>query len=312
MNSTTERNAPFASGDCHGRTDIAVASAAMCSASASSDSASNWRLEEIIREWSPRLSDRTATRLAKTYLAVEFAAFYIGIPLVIFFDVFPWLNPFVLMWTTAFGVAAWLWWGAADFDRGEFTRFRPFIERNALLRLFVPFSLLAISLTIVVLLTTPESLFRFPKEKPLVWALVMIAYPLLSVLPQTVVFRAFLLYRYRTLFGNGNLLWICGAMAFGFVHIIFRNPIAIGLTAIGGLLFTATYLRTRSIWFSAFEHALYGCWIFTVGWGMYLFYDGNTASESAASSGDAHYGMVVDAEEDSDERSLHTSIIPGS
>ena len=39
----------------------------------------------------------------------------------------------------------------------------------------------------------PERLFAFVRQRPLVWALVIILYPVLSVYPQGIVYRVFIL-----------------------------------------------------------------------------------------------------------------------
>jgi membrane protease YdiL (CAAX protease family) len=67
------------------------------------------------------------------------------------------------------------------------------------------------------------------------------------------------------------------AAAFAFLHIIFRNWIAVALTFAGGLLFAARYAETDSLFTSSFEHTLYGCWLFTIGLGQY-FYHGTIAT----------------------------------
>jgi membrane protease YdiL (CAAX protease family) len=70
---------------------------------------------------------------------------------------------------------------------------------------------------------------------------------------------------------------LASACAFAFLHIIFRNWLAVALTFGGGLLFAARYAETGSLATSSFEHALYGCWLFTVGLGQY-FYHGTIAT----------------------------------
>jgi membrane protease YdiL (CAAX protease family) len=70
-------------------------------------------------------------------------------------------------------------------------------------------------------------------------------------------------------------------VAFAFLHIIFRNTLAVSLTFLGGLLFAARYAQTGSLATSSFEHALYGCWLFTVGLGQY-FYHGTIVTVSSA------------------------------
>ena len=47
--------------------------------------------------------------------------------------------------------------------------------------------------------------------------------------------------------------------------------ISLVLSTVGGLLFGATYLRTRSVLLASVEHTLYGCAIFTVGLHEYFY-----------------------------------------
>jgi membrane protease YdiL (CAAX protease family) len=63
---------------------------------------------------------------------------------------------------------------------------------------------------------------------------------------------------------------LASAAAFAFLHIVFRNSLAMALTVAGGLLFAARYSETGSLATSSVEHALYGCWLFTVGLGQYF------------------------------------------
>jgi len=122
----------------------------------------------------------------------------------------------------------------------------------------------------------PELLFSFIRARPGFWALVMILYPVLSVYPQGIVYRSFLMHRYASLFPPQLMLIVISAAAFSFMHIIFRNPLAVTLTFAGGLLFAWRYKATGSLFTSSLEHALYGCWLFTIGLGQY-FYHGRIA-----------------------------------
>jgi membrane protease YdiL (CAAX protease family) len=125
---------------------------------------------------------------------------------------------------------------------------------------------------VVVWLLAPELLFSFVRSNPVSWALVMVLYPVLSVYPQGIIYRSFLMHRYAALFPSGTLLIIVSAAAFAFMHIIFRNPLAVALTFAGGLLFAWRYRVTGSLFTSSLEHALYGCWLFTVGLGQYFYH----------------------------------------
>ena len=125
----------------------------------------------------------------------------------------------------------------------------------------------------------PDWLWAFPRRAPAFWLLVMVAYPLVSVSAQGVLYRWYFERRYAAAFpGRWSLL--AGAAAFSFAHILFRNPWALLFTFAGGLLFLPTYRRTGSMLLANVEHALYGDFLFTVGWGAF-FYEGSQAMAAA-------------------------------
>jgi membrane protease YdiL (CAAX protease family) len=134
--------------------------------------------------------------------------------------------------------------------------------------LFVP---AAVALTLAVRAFAPGLFLNMPRRNPLFWALIMVLYPLLSVVPQTLVYRAFLFQRYRAFFRAEPALIVASAAAFAWLHIALRNWLAPFLTLPAGLLFAWRYARTRSVLASAFEHALYGCAVFTLGLGVYFY-----------------------------------------
>ncbi len=98
---------------------------------------------------------------------------------------------------------------------------------------------------------------------------------MLSVYPQELIFRAFLMRRYAPIFGTGYRAAAASAAAFGFAHIIYGTVASVVITAVGGWLFARRYQRTRSLAVVWLEHALYGVLAFTVGLGD-LFYHGAT------------------------------------
>ena len=135
------------------------------------------------------------------------------------------------------------------------------------------FAIAAVVIVAVVWRQRPQILFSFVRNSPLFWALVMVLYPVLSVYPQGIIYRAFFFERYRSLFGSPAAMILASAAAFAFSHIIFRSPWSVALTFAGGLLFAWRYYVTASLLVSCLEHALYGCFIFSVGLGG-LFYHG--------------------------------------
>ncbi|MFD4675038.1 CPBP family intramembrane glutamic endopeptidase [Lentzea sp. NPDC058450] len=149
--------------------------------------------------------------------------------------------------------------------RAEAVRLRPILTLWALA---------AAAAIAVVAVAFPARLFELPREQPLLWLAVMVFYPLLSVYPQELVFRAFLFERYGQAFGAWTVA--ASAAAFGFVHIIFGSWVSVVLSAVGGWLFATRYQRTRSLLAASVEHALYGVLVFTVGLGQYFFHGAQT------------------------------------
>lgn len=139
------------------------------------------------------------------------------------------------------------------------------------------FVIVALTIWIGVHFFAPELQWSFVRRNPAFWAVVMVLYPVLSVYPQGLLYRAFFFERYAVLFPGRWTMIVVSAAAFAFMHIIFRNWLAVALTFAGGLLFAARYAETGSLATSGFEHALYGCWLFTVGLGQY-FYHGTIAT----------------------------------
>lgn len=152
----------------------------------------------------------------------------------------------------------------------------------------IPYKTLALQSVILFIISAlvlyaiaPDLLFGLIREEPLLWVLVMLFYPLLSVYPQELIYRSFFFHRYRDLIKNPTLSILFNALLFGYMHIIFHNWIAVALTFIGGLFFAYLYLRSRSLLFVSIVHALYGDLIFTLGLGQY-FYHGSISTLAEA------------------------------
>lgn len=140
---------------------------------------------------------------------------------------------------------------------------RPMVARFALCTLLT---------ALLVALWKPNQFLSFVCERPRFWAFVMVAYPILSVIPQEIIFRSFFFQRYARIFPGKWPIIIASAVLFGAAHLIFQNYVAPLMCLIGGLFFAHTYEKTRSLALAAIEHALYGCMIFTVGLGMYFYH----------------------------------------
>jgi uncharacterized protein len=201
-------------------------------------------------------------------LALEFSFLFIGLPLLIYFRALPNLPiPYLL----ACALAAFLILRHdPSFDSARlisWSGLRPHLPL-LLLRDAIFLALLGLAVRFF----APQLLFSFAKRAPWLWAAVMLLYPLLSVYPQELLYRAFFFHRYQPLFGSGWAMLLASALAFGFVHIIFGNWLAVGLCVIGGFLFSITYQHSGSLLLACLDHALFGNFLFTIGLGQFFYH----------------------------------------
>ena len=201
-------------------------------------------------------------------LALEFSLVFIGLPLLIYFRMVP-NQPIPYLLVAGLAVLLLLRHDPT-FDSGRlFTwgHMRPYLGR-LLVRDAVCLAVLGVG----VRLFAPELLFSLIKRTPLFWAVIVLLYPLLSVYPQELIYRAFFFHRYQPLFGSGWVMLMASALAFGFIHIIFGNWLAVGLCIIGGLLFAVTYESSGSLLLACLDHAIFGNFIFTIGLGRFFYH----------------------------------------
>lgn len=179
-------------------------------------------------------------------------------------------SPVPLLVLASIGVVLYLR-SRPDFDRRTF--FRAEAIREQLKPMLLLWAVAAVLVLLALVVLAPERLFELPRERPLVWAFVMVFYPLLSVYPQELIFCGFLMHRYAPVFGSGKGIVVASAAAFGFVHIIYGQWLSVVLTTLLGALLAQRFIRTRSLAVIWLEHALYGLMAFTVGLGSF-FYNG--------------------------------------
>lgn len=134
----------------------------------------------------------------------------------------------------------------------------------------IKFVVIAIITTAFVWVTNKEALFNVLINKPKLWFFILFVYSVFSVYPQELIYRTFYFKRYRMLFNNKNTFIFLNAIVFSLGHIFFRKLLVIVLTFLGGLLFAFTFNKTKSTLLVTIEHAIYGCWLFTVGMGDML------------------------------------------
>ncbi len=141
--------------------------------------------------------------------------------------------------------------------------------RPQLKRILITYFVSCLMISLGVYLYDDKLLFIYVREIPLMWMLLILLYPL-SVYPQELVYRTFFFHRYKRFFPKHWIMIVASAIVFSYMHIVFQNVVAIMFTLVGGVLFATTYYKARSTFAASFEHALYGCFVFTAGLHSYF------------------------------------------
>jgi hypothetical protein len=234
----------------------------------------------------------------RLFLLSEFLLLFIGIPLALFFHLASNLPPLPVLWVVAVYCFVVLW-RDPTYDRQQLWNSAPL--RQQLPQILALFLAGVAIVTILVRQYAPDLFLILLRTHPRTWAMIIAAYPVFSVYPQGLIYRAFFFHRYRPLLAAsvpsakpvgalepnasaiGASAWELGpqtrdwlmillsATTFALMHILFHNWIALALTFPGGILFARRYLDTRSLCVSSLEHALYGCFLFTIGLGQFFY-----------------------------------------
>ena len=130
---------------------------------------------------------------------------------------------------------------------------------------------LVVSLAVTLLLR-PEALFWLPRNDPKLWLLVMVLYPLLSVLPQELAWRVLFFTRYGGLFPNRRLAYAVNGACFALAHLFLWNAPALLLSGLGGIAFAMAYHGRGSFALACILHMLAGQILFTVGAGVFFYH----------------------------------------
>ena len=206
--------------------------------------------------------------MPRVLLLAEFLIIYVALPLVYRYSRLR-AAGFPILWVIS-SYAFWQLFHDPHFDRSRLLNAGTL--PGQLVSIVVPFAVCALLIWMGVRRFAPASEWNFVRKRPALWAFVMFAYPVLSVYPQGLLYRAFFFERYAPLFPGRWTLFLASALVFSLLHVVYRNPLAPALTFAGGVLFAWRYLETGSLVTSSFEHALYGCWLFTVGLGQYFYH----------------------------------------
>ena len=141
-------------------------------------------------------------------LVLEFAVIFVGLPLLA-----GWQGQFLRLWLLPqmlllAGILLALLWRDPAFDRRQM-RAVPRDWRHTLRRIIV-FLVPGGAAVLYLAWCSGVDLFFFPRERPFLWLVVLLLYPLVSALAQELIFRVFLFHRYRSLFSHPRLMVLVG------------------------------------------------------------------------------------------------------
>jgi hypothetical protein len=201
------------------------------------------------------------------WLAIEFFLLYIGFPAA-FNTILHTYSPVPFLLAFGLAAAVYLIYNPDFSNRSFFNVKAVKAQLPRILLIFVPAGFILLAFVRV---KYPHYLFYCPKNHITVWLSILWSYPLLAVYPQEIIYRSFLFHRYRSLFGNSRYLMHASAWVFSFDHIIYYHPFSLLATLVGGYLFAYTYWKSRSLLAASMEHALYGCFLYTIGLGRFFY-----------------------------------------
>jgi membrane protease YdiL (CAAX protease family) len=210
-----------------------------------------------------------AGRPGRLRLGAEFGALYVAAPLMMALAAPPTLLFPVLFAVTGIGLA--LLHFTPGFSWRELWRGWDRIDWRAV-GLFGA-ATVAVGLA-VMLATAPQGLFGLARQNPALMLLVALLYPVLSALPQEIVFRPLFFRRYGPILpGLRPAIWLNAAL-FSLAHLMYWSWIVAAMTFAGGLAFAWAYEARRNFPMAVAMHAAAGVIVFVLGLGAF-FYSGN-------------------------------------
>jgi uncharacterized protein len=214
------------------------------------------------------VADTTGAVAPPRWLRLEFVLLYIGAPLAIAL----FLPPHRLFMALAiFSLAGLvLLWITGGF------RWRNLVRGWRRISWWEVLAIAAATLaagTVILAVRNPDALFAIPRNRPEFLLVIWCFYPILSALPQELIFRPLFFHRYGAVLPQGQAAIALNAVIFSFAHLMYWSWIVALMTFVGGWIFARAYLRHGfpAAWAL---HAVAGNVLFAVGMGAY-FYTGN-------------------------------------
>ena len=195
-------------------------------------------------------------------IKIEFFLIFIFLPIILLF-----IPDTKLIFITLYIVFFFSLWKIKKDNTFNFSRLKNKPDWKFIFLYFLIFSLLGFFYTFFV----DKSLFFIsPKENPKVWLLVIILYPIFSVIPQEFIYRVFFLQRYKNILSKNLLMnYFVNSLVFSYAHIVFQNYHAVIITALVSPIFYYSYEK-KSFLTCILVHSIGGLLIFTYGLGKFF------------------------------------------
>ena len=122
----------------------------------------------------------------------------------------------------------------------------------------------------IIQITRPDYARPLTAERLRFLGVIWLLYPILSALPQELIFRPLFFHRFGSLFPDPQRAVLVNALVFSFAHLMYWSIVVAVLTFVGGWIFARAYLRRGfpSAWIL---HGIAGNMLFTVGMGAYFW-----------------------------------------
>lgn len=127
---------------------------------------------------------------------------------------------------------------------------------------------------LVISVFAPDQMFSLLKRDARLMVMIFLLYPLVSALPQEIVYRPLFFRRYGAILPAGQGGLILNAGLFSMAHLMYWSWIVAAMTFAGGLVFAWAYEKQQNFPLAVVLHGIAGNLIFLTGLGLY-FYSGN-------------------------------------
>jgi uncharacterized protein len=146
--------------------------------------------------------------------------------------------------------------------------------RRHITEVMVAFLCIGVFLTAFTYFAYEHRFLVFPINQPNACLIFILIYPLLSALPQEIIFKSFFFHRYGSIFPGAAALILFNGISFGLFHLWYANVIAPLFSVAAGMLLAYRYVKTRSLIIVTIEHSLLGIFLYIIGLGWF-FYSGS-------------------------------------